>query len=144
MLHRSVATTRSQGFRSPRLHDALGPEPSLRRKCKRSEAAFGRFGICRGPKPETQSFLAFGGGGGVWHLGGSLRGGDCGCTYLLGFRVLRGGRDGCTLFALLKGACAQTVDKLTLKYRYTHRPLSSSFLGLPYRIPKRNYFGAYG
>ena len=30
----------------------------------------------------------------------------------------------------------------------THRPLSSSFLGLPYRIlninPKRNYLGAYG
>ena len=31
---------------------------------------------------------------------------------------------------------------------YTHRPLSSSFLGLPYRIlnrnHKRNYLGAYG
>ena len=30
----------------------------------------------------------------------------------------------------------------------THRPHSSSFLGLPYRIlhmnPKRNYYGAYG
>ena len=32
--------------------------------------------------------------------------------------------------------------------RFSHRPLSSSFWGLPYRIlninPKRNYLGAYG
>ena len=32
--------------------------------------------------------------------------------------------------------------------KFTQRPQSSSFLGLPYRIlnmnPKRNYYGAYG
>ena len=37
---------------------------------------------------------------------------------------------------------------MSLQVNYTHRPLSSSFLGLPYRIlninHKRNYLGAYG
>ena len=41
----------------------------------------------------------------------------------------------------------QLSDASTTGPKFTQRPQSSSFLGLPYgilRTPKRNYFGAFG
>ena len=46
-----------------------------------------------------------------------MRGGDCRLHLLIRVWGVEG-RDGCALFCLLKGPCAQTVYTLTLKYRY--------------------------